>query len=84
MGNFFDSKDMASYIGNYPRVTEKEIRFYMADIVSIVTQIEKKYRDGKISDNEAQFFYDILVEAECFFKRTREEVLYAKRTAKRQ
>lgn len=74
---FWDSKDMASYIGKYPPCPEKDFKYYVMDLVSVVADVERKFREGKISENKIRFFRDILVESEGFIQAAREEMLYA-------
>lgn len=79
---FWDSKDTVSYIRKYPPCPEKDFKYYVTDLVSIVTDVEKKFREGKISENKMRFFRNILVELESFIQAAREEMLYAERKTK--
>lgn len=84
MGNFFDRGNRPVFMDGYPPVSEKEFKYYVTDLVSIVTDVEKKFREGKISKNKIRFFRNILVELESFIQAAREEMLYAEGKTERE
>lgn len=79
-----DKSGFEIYQGRATCCPNKATNVYLCELLNISFELEKKLRNGEMSEQEARIVYDIMTEIRAFFEATREDWLNAERKTERE